>query len=55
MALPKHVALFRKTGCGEMTINVEEEVKQLVEEIKRLGAKGPDGKTTVREPQIQSC
>jgi hypothetical protein len=31
-----------------MTLNVEEEVKQLVEEIKRLGAKGPDGKTAVR-------
>lgn len=31
-----------------MGLDVEAEVKQLVEEIKRLGTKGPDGKTSVR-------
>ena len=36
-----------------MTLNVEEEVKQLVEEIKRLGAKGPDGKTSVRHHKLE--
>lgn len=30
-----------------MGLDVEAEVKQLVEEIKRLGGKGPDGKTSV--------
>jgi hypothetical protein len=33
-----------------MNLNVvEEEVKMLVEEIKRLGSKGADGKTAVRQ------
>jgi hypothetical protein len=31
-----------------MGLDVEAEVKQLVEEIKRLGGKGPDGKTSVK-------
>jgi hypothetical protein len=36
-----------------MGLDVEAEVKQLVEEIKRLGAKGADGKTAVRPPNNQ--
>ena len=33
---------------AEMGLDVEAEVKQLKEEIKRLGGKGPDDKTSVR-------
>lgn len=36
------------TAHVAMGLDVEAEVKQLVEEIKRLGTKGPDGKTSVR-------
>lgn len=37
-----------RTAHVAMGLDVEAEVKQLVEEIKRLGTKGPDGKTSVR-------
>ena len=33
-----------------MGLNVDEEVAQLREEIRRLGSEGPDGKTVVRLP-----
>ena len=37
-----------RSARGDMVLDVEAEVKQLCEEIKRLGAKGADGKTSVR-------
>ncbi|KAF0023775.1 hypothetical protein F2P81_024405 [Scophthalmus maximus] len=35
-------------GVEEVTMNVEHEVKLLVEEIQRLGSKNADGKTSVK-------
>ena len=34
--------------CRTCTMNVEHEVKLLVQELKRLGIPGPDGKITVK-------
>jgi hypothetical protein len=49
MGVHKFFTTRQPASAAAMGLDVEGEVKMLVEEIKRLGSKGADGKTAVRQ------